>query len=343
MRPWLVAPRIIEYREQEIDLTPDTLMVRHVCTAPSQGTAIHRYRGEEIALEPYNREEVGGPFPYPWLQGFGYGVGQVEELGKNISGFEIGQLVYCMNLTAELSVVKPSELVPLPVGLDPESASLILQAEVGLKGACAANVILGDTVLITGQGPIGIFAAQLCKLAGAYQVVTTDLSEKRLEIARHVGIDLALNPQKDDIVTRVDEITKGKGADVVVESSGSPEAFLQGCAAAANYAKVVIIGWILDSCEFNMSHQFTPKGLEMVVCHSGQPGDWRTFRRMGRGVNLSQLMREDRIYLMNLMVQGKLKSKEIISHRFPLKELIKVWHEFIDKKQKEYVQVLFVS
>ena len=63
MRPWLVAPRKIEYREQEIHLTPDTLMVRHVCTAPSQGTAIHRYRGEEIALESYNRKEVGGPFP----------------------------------------------------------------------------------------------------------------------------------------------------------------------------------------------------------------------------------------------------------------------------------------
>lgn len=343
MRPWLVASRKIEYREQEINLTSDAVMVRHVCTAPSQGTAIHRYRGEEIGLEPYNRKETGGPFPYTWVQGFAYGVGRVEELGKDVKGFEIGQLVYCLNLTAELSVVKPSELIPLPEGLDPESAAILYQAEIGLKGARAANIILGDTVLVTGQGPIGIFAAQLCKLGGAYQVAATDLSEKRLEAARKVGIDLAMNPGEDDVLAQIEELTKGRGMDVVVESSGSPDAFLQGCAAAGNYAKIVVIGWILDPCQFNMSHQFTPKGLEMVVCHSGQPGNWRTLRRMGRGISSGQLIREDRIYLMALMAQGRLKAKELISHRFPLKDLAKVWEEFMDKRQNEYVQVLFIS
>lgn len=53
MRPWLVAPRTIEYREQEINLTSDTVMVRHMCTAPSQGTGIHRYRGEEYGKSIY--------------------------------------------------------------------------------------------------------------------------------------------------------------------------------------------------------------------------------------------------------------------------------------------------
>ena len=337
MRPWLVAPRTIEYREQEINLTPDTVLVRHVCTAPSQGTGIHRYRGEEIVLEPYSRKEGGGPFPYPWLQGFAYGVGRVEEVGAKIKEFEIGQLVYCLKLTAELSVVRPSELIPLPEGLDPEPATMILQAEVGLKGARAANIILGDTVLVTGQGPIGILAAELCKLAGAYQVIVTDLCDKRLDVARQVGVDLTLNPGKDDVLAQVQELTEGRGADIVVESSGSPKAFIQGCAAAGSYAKIVVIGWILDPCQFNMSDAFTPKGLEMVVCHSGQPGDWRISRRKGRGV------REDRVYLLNLMAQGKLKAKEFVSHQFPLKDLVQVWADFIDKKQDEYVQVLFAS
>ena len=124
---------------------------------------------------------------------------------------------------------------------------------------------------------------------------------------------------------------------MVVELSGSPKALLQGCAAAGRYSRIVVIGWILAPCQFNMSDAFTPKGLEMVVCHSGQPGDWRISRRRGRGA------REDRIYLLNLMAQGKLKAKEFVSHRFPLKDLVQVWADFIDKKQDEYVQVLFVS
>ena len=343
MRPWLVAPRTIEYVEQEINLTPDTVLLRHICTAPSQGTGIHRYRGEEIVVEPYSRKGGSGPFPYAWLQGFGYGVGRVEEIGANVKGFEPGQLVYCTQLTAELSVVAPSDLLPLPQGLDPESATLVLQAQVGVNGARATKIMLGDTVLVTGQGPIGSFAAQLCKLAGAYQVIVTDLSDKRLDVARKVGVDLALNPLTDDVLARIQEFTNGKGVDVVVESSGASKAFLQGCAAAGSFARIVVIGWILDPCQFNMSDAFTPKGLEMVVCHSGQPGNWRKLRRMRRGVGMGQLVREDQTYLMNLMAQGRLKAKELISHRFPLKDLVKVWDEFVDKKQDEYVQVLFVS
>ena len=356
MRPWLVAPRTIEYREQEIHLTPDALLVRHVCTAPSQGTAIHRYRGEEIGVAAFSRNESGGPFPYPWLQGFAYGVGRIEEAGANVQEVEVGQLVYSQKLTGEFSVLTPSDLIPLPEGLNPDSATMLLQAEVGLKGARGADIILGDIVLVTGQGPIGRFAAQLCKLAGAYQVIVTDISDMRLEIARQMGVDLTLNPRTDDVLARIEEFTDGRGADIVVESSGSPNAFLQGCAAAAGGGKIVVIGWILDACQFNMSDAFTPKGLELVVCHSGQIGDWKIGRRrlQARGMRgdggrrdttpkLNAPLNEDYMYLMNLMAQDKLKAKELISHRFPLNDLVQVWDEFIDKKPTEYIQVLFVS
>jgi threonine dehydrogenase-like Zn-dependent dehydrogenase len=356
IRPWLVAPRTIEYREQEIHLTPETVLVRHVCTAPSQGTAIHRYRGEEIGVAPFSRNESGGPFPYPWLQGFAYGVGRIEEAGANVQEVEVGRLVYSQKLTAELSVLTPSDLIPLPEGLDPESATMLLQAEVGLKGARGAEIILGDIVFVTGQGPIGSFAAQLCKLAGAYQVIVTDIYDMRLEIAQQMGADLMLNPRTDDVLGRIEEFTDGRGADVVVESSGSPKAFLQSCDAAAGGGKIVVIGWILDACQFNMSDAFTPKGLEMVVCHSGQIGDWRVGRRRlqtrgmrgdgrrrGMPPKLNAPLSEDHMYLMNLMVQDKLKAKQLISHRFPLNDLVQAWDEFIDKKPAEYVQVLFVS
>ena len=343
MRPWLVAPRTIEYREEEIEMTPASLLVRHVCTAPSQGTAIHRYRAEEIGIDSFSRRETGGPFPYPWVQGFAYGVGRVEEVGAQGKGFKVGQLVYSQKLTSELSVLSPSDAIPLPEGLDPEPATMLLQAEVGLKGARGARIVLGDIVFVTGQGPIGNFAAQLAKLGGAYRVVATDLSDRRLEVSRQLGINLALNPKRDDVLARIEEYTDGKGADVVIESSGSPKAFLQGCAAAGYYARIAVIGWILNPCQFNMSDAFTPKGLEMVVCHSGQPGDWRTYRRLRRGSRPSELQREDYVYLMKLMAEGKLKARELITHRFPLKDLVQVWADFIDKGQEEYVQVLFVS
>ncbi|HIO67496.1 MAG TPA: zinc-binding alcohol dehydrogenase [Flavobacteriales bacterium] len=359
MRPWLVAPRTIEYREQEIHLTPNTVLVKHVCTAPSQGTAVHRYLAEEIELDSFNRQKSGGPFPYPWLQGFAYGVGRIEEVGAKVQLVKKGQLIYSQKLTADLSVLDPSDLIPLPEGLDPESAAMLLQAEVGLKGARAAKIILGDTVLVTGQGPIGNFAAQLCKLTGAYQVVVSDLSDLKLQISLQMDIDLALNPRTKDMLNCIEEFTHGQGADVVVESSGSPEAFLQGCGAAAGGGRIVILGWILDSCRFNMSEAFTPKGLEMVVCHAGQLGDWQLARRRLRSrgmrgdglpkasVSLNSPLNDDYLYLMDLITQGKLKAKELITHRFPINDLVQVWDEFIKPSDTsvhgEYAQILFTS
>lgn len=351
-RPWLVAPRTVEYREEEIHLTPDTVLVRHVCTAPSQGTAIHRYRGEEVGLARFNREESGGPFPYAWLQGFAYGVGRVQEVGSAVQGVEAGQLVYSQRLTAEYSVLNPRDFIPLPEGLDAESAALLYQATVGLKGARAADLILGDTVLVTGQGSIGNFAAQLCRIGGAYRVFVTDLNDLILEAARKTGVDLALNPGSDSVVDRIEAETLGRGADVVVESSGSPKAFLQCCEAVAAGGRIVVIGWILDACQFNMSDAFTPKGLEMVVCHSGQSGNLRLGQRRlrskgmrGKGVRSTwkTSLSDDFFYLMKLMVEGKLKARELISHRFPLKDLVQKWGEFIDTKPDAYSQVLFVS
>ncbi len=223
IRPWLVAPRTIEYREQEIHLTPETVLVRHVCTAPSQGTAIHRYRGEEIGVAPFSRNESGGPFPYPWLQGFAYGVGRIEEAGANVQEVEVGRLVYSQKLTAELSVLTPSDLIPLPEGLDPESATMLLQAEVGLKGARGAEIILGDIVFVTGQGPIGSFAAQLCKLAGAYQVIVTDIVDARLDMGKRFGATDVINAATEDVIERVKELTNGELGDVVVDACGVHE------------------------------------------------------------------------------------------------------------------------
>tara|TARA_B100001750_G_scaffold232884_1_gene232481 strand:- start:1283 stop:2380 length:1098 start_codon:yes stop_codon:yes gene_type:complete len=359
MRPWLVAPRTIEYREQEIHLTPNTVLVKHVCTAPSQGTAVHRYLAEEIELDSFNRQKSGGPFPYPWLQGFAYGVGRIEEVGAKVQPVKKGQLIYSQKLTADLSVLDPSDLIPLPDGLDPEAAAMLLQAEVGLKGARAAKIILGDTVLVTGQGPIGNFAAQLCKLTGAYQVIVSDLSDLKLQISLQMDIDLALNPRTKDMLNCIEEFTHGQGADVVVESSGSPEAFLQGCDAAAAGGRIVILGWILDSCRFNMSEAFTPKGLEMVVCHAGQLGNWQLARRRLRSrgmrgdglpkvsMSLGSSLNDDYLYLMDLISQGKLKAKELITHRFPINDLVQVWDEFIKPSvtsvHGEYAQILFTS
>lgn len=82
-------------------------------------------------------------------------------------------------------------------------------------------------VLVTGSGPIGLFAVAIARAAGARSVTATDINDYRLELARRNGATHTLNPAKEDIVRRVLEITNSVGADVVLEMSGNPKAIEQ--------------------------------------------------------------------------------------------------------------------
>lgn len=337
--PQLADVRAISHREQDVRLTPDRVLVKHVATAPSIGTALHMYRGEHLAVD-YVRETR--PFPYPWVQGFAYGVGEVQEVGEQVDGLRKGDLVYSMKLAGEVSALAPADVTPVPAGLDPECAALAFQAGVALHGVKGARVQLGDNALVTGQGPIGIFAAQFCALAGARKVIVSDLEDSHLDVSRQVGVDVAINARREDVPQRVKEAT-GRGADVVVEASGSPQAILDGSRAAARLARISVTGWVMAPLTVNLAEDFTPKTLELVICHGDREDHWLQQHRRGRpGGGPSQLDPENREFIFELMAAGKLKAKELITHRFPLSEIQQAW-EFIDTRQDQYCQVLFAN
>jgi threonine dehydrogenase-like Zn-dependent dehydrogenase len=245
-----------------------------------------------------------------------------------------------MKLLGDRSIVPSRDVMPLPDGLDPESASLVFQAGVALHGVKTADIALGDYVLVTGQGIIGVFAAQFARLCGARRVIATDLSDKQLAISREVGVDHTLNPARDDVPPRVKELTDGRGADIVLEVSGSPKALEQGTQAAAPLARIAVIGWIMDPLTINPAEDLTPKGLEIIVCHANRRGHHRQqYQRVQEGATKAQLEQENREFIFELMASGRLHAKPLITHRFPLSDLVEAW-KFIDEQPAEYMQVV---
>lgn len=332
-KPRLSGEKSIEWVPEDLEPGPDSVRVRHVCTCPSIGTALHLYRNEHRQADSVREER---PFPYPWLQGFAYGTGRVVETGSAVSGLPEGGLVYSMKLIAEETLVPAGDLVPLPEGTDPEAASLAFQANVALRGVKAAEIALGDVVLVTGQGPIGNLAAQFARLAGARKVIATDLSDGKLEISRKCGVDCTLNPKRDDVRAAILELTGGRGVDVAIESSGSPRALTQCAEAARKFARLAVVGWILDPWTVNLADDFSHKGLEMIVCHGGTGGSWRQKMRGAQGTD------EAREFIFELMASGRIHAAPLITHRFPFRELEKAW-AFIDGSPLDYAQVLLVS
>ncbi len=130
-----------------------------------------------------------------------------------------------------------------------------------------AGIRLGDRVVIQGAGPVGLSACALAVTSGAHWVGVVDAVPHRLEAARRMGAD-ALIPLDADTANAVRRATGGRGADVVIEASGSPAAVPQGCRLARDGGRYVVVGQYTDNgtAEINPHLDINRKHLEVRGC-----------------------------------------------------------------------------
>jgi threonine dehydrogenase-like Zn-dependent dehydrogenase len=197
--------------------------------------------------------------------------GDIESIGESVKGWEIGNRViananigdgtcrYCRrgetNLCVALlgiGVTRPgafAEKVPvredllrkLKDGTSYEAGALVEPLATPLR-AVKYSVRFGDNVLVTGAGPIGLFALRCSKLAGAAGVYVTEVSEKRAEAAKRLGADQVFNPSKVRIDKEIVQLTEGFGPDVVLETTAVPEVIRSAEAIVTKGGIVMIIG-----------------------------------------------------------------------------------------------------
>jgi len=136
----------------------------------------------------------------------------------------------------------PAEFVyPLPANVSTREGALCEPLSVGLHAARRGNVGAGDTVLITGAGPIGMLAMEAVRVAGASTVVLSDVVPEKLDRAKARGADATVDPSSEDLAERVADIT-GDGVDVVIEASGAETAIQSTTDAVRRGGTVVFVG-----------------------------------------------------------------------------------------------------
>ncbi len=116
----------------------------------------------------------------------------------------------------------------VPSTIKPEHAALIEPLACGIHAVERGDIQLGDVVVIAGLGPIGMCMLQVARLKGPGMLIALDLQPKRLEMARQLGADLALNPREGDVIQQVLDLTDGYGCDVYIEATGAGPAVNQG-------------------------------------------------------------------------------------------------------------------
>ena len=159
--------------------------------------------------------------------------------------------------------------------------------------------IPGSTVLITGCGPIGIFAVGICRAAGASRIIASDVNPKRLELARTMGAHDTVRPEEAEAVVR--RHTDGLGVDVALEMSGVPSAIHQALALVRVGGRVQMLGIPARPMELNLATEVIFKGITIYGVVGRRMYD--TWHQMTR-----------------FLRSGKFDPTPVITHRFPLSE-----------------------
>jgi threonine 3-dehydrogenase len=164
--------------------------------------------------------------------------------------------------------------------------------------------VFGEDVLITGAGPIGLMAAAVAKHAGARHVVITDVSEPRLELARKIGVDIALDVSVRAIADTYGELAMTEGFDVGMEMSGQPAALRDMIANMTHGGRIAMLG--------------LPAG-EIAVDWSAVVLKMLTIK----GIYGREMF--ETWYAMSVLLQGGLDLTPVITHRFPYTEYRKAF------------------
>ena len=146
----------------------------------------------------------------------------------------------------ELVAVPQVNLVPRPDGVEAWQASLLEPLAVGLNTVDRLRIVLGETVAVLGQGPIGLALTRLCALSGAGRLIVTDARDAPFAVARAYGASDCINVREVDPQEKIAELTDGVGADIVIETSGFPASSAMVLDLVRKEGKVAHIGWAND-------------------------------------------------------------------------------------------------
>jgi L-iditol 2-dehydrogenase len=260
--------------------------------------------------------EVGPGYTGPWRVGEALAVGPPVFCGT-CDFCRNGQYELCENYR-EIAQVWPGGLAeqvaipaeairlgaiqPVPEGLDPAFAAMAEPISSCINAHEKGQVGLGDTVVITGAGPIGCIHISMARARGADKIFVVDVVDERLALAAPFAPDVALNAAKVDPVQEVRRLTGGKGADVIITATPAPAAQVQAVEMARKGGRILLFG--------GLPKEHSKPGVDMNLVH------YNALHLIG-----TTIFAPRHFYLaMKLITSGRVPVDKLVSHRFPLTE-----------------------
>lgn len=333
-----------------VKAAPEAGLVLKQVPKPKPGTGevlikIHKTAicGTDVHIYQWNRWAQENIKP-PMVAGHEY-VGEIAELGEGVTAYHIGQIVsgeghivcghcrncragngqFCRNTKgvgvnrdgafAEYLCIPASNVVPIPAGI-PEDVVSFFDALGNATHTALMFDVIGEDVLITGAGPIGMMATAICKRNGARSVVVTDVNDYRLEMAMKMGATATVNVAREKLESIFGQQHMVEGFDVGLEMSGSVAALNTMIDNMRNGGKIALLGIHPGNIDININ-----KIIWNSLTLQGVYG-----RRM-----------YETWYKMIAMVEGGLDMTPMITHRFNYRDYEKGFEAMISGRSGKVV------
>ncbi len=253
-------------------------------------------------------------------------VGRVVEIGEGVASFQVGDRVASNGHHAEVVCVPQNLVAKIPDSVSDEEAAFTVVGSIGLQGIRLINPTLGETLVVTGLGLIGLLTAQLLQANGC-RVIGLDFDETKLKLAKSWGI-VTCNPSDTDVVQFVHEQTHGIGADgvIITASAKTDEVISEAARMSRKRGRIVLVGVV--GLNLNRS-EFYEKELTFQVSCSYGPGRYdETYEQKGFDYPLPFVRwTEKRNFeaVLQALSLRQLKTDGMITERIPLQDYLKIY------------------
>jgi len=340
---YFTAPQQVELREESLPaLSADDVLVETICSSISAGTEMLVYRGQFPKLDDVH-DNLSSNLKYPLAYGYAC-VGVVRDIGNQVDKNWRDKLVFGFQPHTTHFITRTESLIPAPASLPAEACSFLPNMETAVNLIQDAAPILGERVLVLGQGIVGLLVASLLKEFPLELLVTSDRYAIRREASLKLGVNNSFDPankKSSDIVIPNNHMDPTTGIsthqsayvqtfDLVFELSGSPSALNDAIALTTFSGRVVIGSWYGEKkAQIDLGSSFHRSRIKLISSQVSTiapelSGRWDKARR----------------FKVAWETLERIQPQKWITHRFPITEASQAY-QLLDENPQETIQVVF--
>ena len=322
------SPKKVEIQETTLPpLKKDEVFVESICSAISAGTEMLVYRGQFPNLADTN-DTFSSELKYPLAYGYAC-VGVIRETGSQVDKSLQGKHVFAFQPHASSFIARPSSLILIPNSITPENACFLPNMETAVNLVQDGTPILGERVLVLGQGIIGLLTTSLLSEFPLDKLVTADFFPLRRTASENIHGVRTFDSSVSDFRILSPAYAQGK-FDITFELSGSPAALNDAIELTAFSGRIVIGSWYGQKrAEINLGGSFHRSRIKLISSQVSTispelSGRWDKSRRFD----------------VAWQALERIRPEKWITQRFSIEDAAKAY-QLLDENPQEAIQVVF--